>query len=289
LSRRSWLALLLGLAISPLAWGQALQVEDDSGAQVRLPRPATRILALSPHGAELAFAAGAGDLLVGVTAWADYPPAAGRLPQVGDATHLNRESLLLLQPDLVLAWPDGNRVQDLAWIERQGIPLYRSAPRRLADIPRTLRDLGRLTARDSGEAAARAFEERLAGLRTRYADNPPRQVFYQLWSRPLMTLGQAPLFDETLALCGARNLFGTLPVAAPSLSREAVILANPDAILADQEQADPFAAWRRWTQVTAVADGRLLAIPADLLQRPTPRLLDGVEQLCEGLRTIPPG
>lgn len=275
----------LGLLVAwpcPRAEPRAL---DDAGLEVRLPVPACRIISLSPHATELVFAAGAGECLRGVTAFSDYPPAARTLPQVGDAAHLDRERLLALRPDLVIVWPDGNRPQDLTWLERRGIPLFRSNPQDLMAIAANLRAIGRLAGTDAvAEAAARAFEARLQDLRERYRHLPRRRVFYQLWSRPLLALGQDPLIQEALALCGMENLFRQLHGAAPAVSRDAVILADPDAILAgDTGDPEPFAWWRRWPQLRAVALGRLLVVPADLLQRPTPRILEGVAQVCIAL------
>jgi iron complex transport system substrate-binding protein len=273
--------LLLAVAL-PCLGADEFRVRDDSGRDIQLAQPARRIVALSPHTVELSFAAGAGDRLIGVTAWSDFPPQAAALPQVGDAARIDRERLLALEPDLILAWPDGNRAQDLDWLERRGLPLYRSAPHRLADIPAALRAIGRLTAIPDGETAAQAFEQRLAQLRARFAAAPARRVFYQLWPRPLLTLAQAPLLDEVLGVCRADNIFGHLAGVAPAVAREAVIGADPDAILAAAEPGDPdpFAAWRRWSGLQAVRQGRLIALPAELLQRPTPRLLDGLERLC---------
>ena len=111
---------------------------------IRLQSPARRIVALAPHLAELAYAAGAGASLVGVVRGSDYPAAAARVPVVGDAAGLDFERVLALQPDLVLGWLSGNRPSDIARLERLGLPVFLSEPRRLRDVPATLRRLGAL-------------------------------------------------------------------------------------------------------------------------------------------------
>jgi iron complex transport system substrate-binding protein len=275
------------------AWGSgalstpqvSIRVTDDRGAILRLARPARRLVALSPHGAELVFAAGAGSRLVGVTAFSDYPPAAVHIPRIGDATRLNRERLLVLHPDLAVAWPSGNRPQDLAWLEQRGIPLYRSDPTTLDGIAKDLLDLGQLTGSSEAAPAADRFSQRLARLRHRYAALPRHPVLYQVWPSPLITLGASHLVSRVLGLCGGTPLFPQLTELAPSVSREAVLLADPYAIVADPSPpgTDPFAQWRRWPNLDAVAHGRLIEIPAALLQRPTPRILEGAERLCKAL------
>ena len=86
----------------------ALQVMDDTGKEVSLDKPARRIVSLAPHLTELLFAAGAGDAVVGVVSYSDYPPEAAQRPHVGDAQNLDVESIVTLQPDLVVAWQSGN-------------------------------------------------------------------------------------------------------------------------------------------------------------------------------------
>ena len=275
---------LLILAARVLA-AVPIQVTDDSGACVRLSAPAQRIVTLSPHAAELVFAAGAGGQLIGTVAFSDYPAAAARIPGVGDAARLDRERLMMLHPDLVVAWPSGNRPQDLAWLERQGMVLYRSEPATLEAIADNLLALGQLTGSGTAAQAAADYSAHLTRLRRHYAGIPPHPMLYQVWPAPLIGLGPRHLVSRVLELCGGTPLFPTLTEIAPTLSREAVILANPYAIIAGTTggDTDPFAIWRRWSSLDAVRHGRLIAIPAELLQRPTPRILEGAERLCRAL------
>jgi len=283
--------VLLALTISSAPWAGPIRLADNTGAPVQLGAPAQRLIALSPHATELVFAAGAGELLVGTVAFSDFPREAKRIRRVGDAARIDREAILALEPDLVVAWPSGNRSRDLAWIESLGIPLYRSDPAHLTDIPRTIRDLGALCATErEAERQADAFERRLRALRAKTPAATRVPVFYQLWSRPLMTVGSDPLLDELLGLCGAENIFGHLPIPAPQIDPEAVLAADPQGIVASitSDQDDPFGPWRRWRRLAAIRHQRLLAIPADLLHRPSPRILDGAARLCAGIEAWPP-
>lgn len=275
--------LLLWLCSLPVL---ALEVTDDTGRSVHLETSAQRILALSPHATELIFAAGAAGKLVGAVAYSDYPAAAKELPRTGDAARLDRERILALRPDLVIAWDSGNQEKDLDWLKRIGIPVYRSEPRRLEQIARNIEHIGLLAGTEkAAEKSAAQFRDRLKDLRLRYGREKPVTVFYQLWPSPLMTVNGDHIISEVLRLCGGRNLFPELPVLAAQISREAVILANPQAIIAgaDPGAADPLANWRGWPNIDAVKNGHLYRVASDLIHRHTPRILDGAEQICKKL------
>ncbi len=279
---------ILGLLMPALIALSALaaEVTDDTGRMVRLERTAQRILTLSPHATELVFSAGAGDKLVGTVDYSDYPPVAEAIARIGDANRLDRERILALQADLVIAWASGNRPGDLEWLEKQGLAVYRSEPRKLEQIADNIEDIGLLAGTAvEADANARAFRDRLQALSERFGQLEPISIFYQLWPQPLMTVNGEHIIGEVLRLCGGRNLFADLPVLAGQVSREAVILANPQAIVAgaNPEQSDPLADWREWPILDAVKQDRLYRVEADLLHRSTPRLLDGAEHLCRQL------
>ena len=283
----SALFLLLWLFCIPV-W--ALEVTDDTGRQVVLEKPAQRIITLAPHTTELAFAAGAGEQIVGVVNYSDYPEAATRLPGVGDATQLDRERILTLHPDLIIAWDSGNRPVDLEWLERQGIPVYRSQPNELEQIASNIEQIGQLAGSQAmASKAASDFRQRLEALRHRYQREVPLTVFYQIWPQPLMTVNGKHIISEVLRLCGGENIFPELPAMAAQVSLESVILADPQVIVASSNDGSGQALeqWRRWGSMQAVKNERLFWVEADLIHRATGRVLDGVEVICRDLATIP--
>ncbi|HZP91736.1 MAG TPA: helical backbone metal receptor [Burkholderiales bacterium] len=270
----------------------AISVLDDRGMDVALPAPARRVVAISPHLAELAFDAGAGDLLVAVVRGSDYPPAAAGLPVVGDASGLDFERILALRPDLVLAWGGGNRAPDIERLERAGARVFVAAPRRLDDVARHLRAIGRLAGRaERAQAAARAFERRLAALRVRYAAREPVRVFVEVWHRPLFTLGPRHIVSDVLATCGARNAIVDLPGDAAAVSPETLYALDPDAIVSalGETRDQTVQAWRSFGRLRAVRTGALIALPPDLILRATWRLLDGTQALCSALEKVRTG
>lgn len=262
-------------------------VRDDQGTPVRLAAPATRIVTLSPHLAELVYAAGAGDRLVGVSAHSDYPPAVRALPVVGDAGRADLERILALQPDLVLAWAFGGQQADVQRLRALGLVVVATEPRRLEDIPRHIELIGRLAG--TGYEAARTahrFRRRLALLRSRYAGRRPVTVFFEIWHTPLMTVNGRHIISEALAVCGGRNVFAQLAAVAPTVSMEALRAADPEVIVVSGPAARREAllsAWRGGMALRAVRAGHVYFADADLMHRPTPRMLDGIQVLCADL------
>ncbi len=279
--------LLLAVSIFLLAVvaRAEIAVTDDAGNRVVLPRPAMRIVSLAPHITELLYAAGAGSKVVGAVEFSNFPDAATRLPRIGSHGAFDLERIAALKPDLAVVWGSGNPPGQVAQLRRLGIPVFVSEPRRLEDIATSLRQMGSLANVPAGDAAS-DFARRLAALRTRHADAAPVSVFYAIWNQPLMTVGGTHVISAALALCGGRNVFAALAQPAAQVALEAVLRADPEVIVAsgmDAARPEWLDDWRRWPQLKAVKNGNLFFIPPDLLQRHTPRLLDGVEQLCAAL------
>jgi iron complex transport system substrate-binding protein len=280
---RALVAVLCWLAMSDAR--AAVAVTDDAGLRVVLPRPATRIVSLAPHVTELLYAAGVGDKLVGAVAYSDYPEAARRLPRIGSHAAFDLERIAILKPDLAIVWASGNPPGQVAQLRRLNIPVFVSEPHRIDDIATSLRQFGSL-ANVPTEGAASDFERRLAALRARHATAASVGVFYEIWHQPLMTVGGAHLISQAIAACGGRNVFAALSQPAAGVELEAVLRADPDVIIAsgmDRERPEWLDHWRRWPQLKAVHRDNLFFIPPDLLQRHTPRLLDGTERLCAAL------
>jgi iron complex transport system substrate-binding protein len=280
------LALLLAL---PPARAE-VRVTDDYGREVRLAAPAQRVVSLAPHLTELMYAAGAGAKLVGALEYSDYPPQAMTLPRVGSETSIDLEALVALRPDLVIAWPNAGSSRAVERIAALGIPVFRSEPRALEDIARTMQTLGRLAGSEAAaDAAARAFREHAARIERSYARRPRVRVFYQVWDRPLITVNGDHVISKAMRLCGGENVLAALPAIAPEIDREAVLRADPEVIVAsgvDGARPGWLDDWRAFPALAAVRLGNLYAIRPELLQRHTPRLLQGAEELCRILEAV---
>lgn len=272
---RGWLlpllVLLVGCAPEPDA-------SPDSAAAVR-------IVTLAPHLAELVFAAGAGDMLVGVSAYTDYPAAAQDLPVVSDAFTVDQERLRLLAPDLVLAWDSGMPAHTIDGLRQSGFRVVTLRTRTLADITAALATIGQLTGTSAAaEAEAGRFEGALATLRERYAAAPSIRVFFQVSSRPLYTINGNHFISELIEVCGGVNVFAGLDELAPAVDVEAVLAANPEAIITGSGPAD-LEMWRRFASLSASRSGNLLSIDAPHLSRASTRLDTAAERLCAVIET----
>ncbi len=278
-------ALVLSLLLA--AAHAEVKVTDDSGVSVRLAQPAQRIITLAPHLAETVYAAGAGDRLVGSVDFSNYPEEAKKLPRVGSYASINLEAVAALKPDLIIVWLSGNVPAHVEQLRVLGLPIYVSQPNRIDDIAAEIERIGALagTSRVADAAAAR-FRERLAALRKSYSHKPLVRTFYQVWNQPLATVGGKQIISNVISLCGGENVFAKLDSLAPIVTVEAVIAANPEAIVAsgmDESRPEWLDDWRRWKAITAVARDNLFFVHPDLIQRHTPRLLSGAERLCQEL------
>jgi iron complex transport system substrate-binding protein len=265
-----------------------ISLTDDIGRKVELKQPAQRIATLAPFLTELVFSAGAGDRVVAVSAHSDYPEEARRLPQVSTAASFSIEELLARKPDLVLAWRDSFRTEDLERLKGFGIAVYIAQARALEDVPRLLAAIGGLTGRDTG-AVARDYRGKLAQLRGTYSKRPRLSVFLEVWHRPLTTIAGSHWINEALELCGADNAFRDLPGVAPLVSWEGLYQRDPDAIVGAASAAgreEFLANWKPRATLRAVRAAHLVFVDADTIQRPTVRLAEGVAQLCAGLERV---
>ena len=282
------LAVLLALA--PLVSAHAeIKVTDDAGRTVRLARPAQRIVTLAPHMAETLYAAGAGERLVGTVEFSDYPLEAQKVRRVGGYSRVDLEAVAALKPDLVIGWQSGNAPSTLDALRALGLTVYVSQPDRIEDVAREIERFGELAGTEKvAQPKAAELRRRQAALQREYASRPTVRTFYQIWKQPLATIGGKQIISSVISLCGGENVFATLGNLAPTVSVEAVIAANPEAIVAsgmDAARPEWLDDWKRWTTITAVARDNLFFVPPELIQRHTPRLLDGAEILCRQLES----
>lgn len=278
------LALLLSAAVPA---GAGVCAVDDSDREICLEAPASRIAVLSPGATELTYAAGAGDKVVAVVAFSDYPPEARQLTSVGSHTRVDLETLVSLRPDLVIGWITGNPAEQLETIEALGMPVFYIEPRDFDGVATAIERLAQLAGtEEEGYHVARDFRDGMAELAARYADAEPLAVFYQVWDEPLMSVNDDHLIGKAVSMCGGINVFGDLSRMVPRINDESVLAADPEAIVAGgmgEENRHWLTHWEQYPNLAAVAHDNLFFVPPSLIQRPTPRLLEGSRILCEKL------
>lgn len=273
----------LAFVVAGTATAASVSVVDDAGRTVTLAAPARRIVSLAPNITDTLFAAGAGAYVVGTSRFTEYPPEARKVPVVGDATTLDLERIVGLKPDIIVIWKSGTPAAQVDKLKQLGIPVFYAETVRLADIAPAVRRFGTLAGTSAvADRAASALDTSLGRLRDAYVGKPRLKVFYQVWDRPLMTIGHAQITDDALSLCGGDNVFGDLAQAAPTVTREAVLARNPDAILGGGDGGS-LDGWRHIAFLAAARHGNVLAVDAPTLALPSPSILPGVQTLCRVL------
>jgi iron complex transport system substrate-binding protein len=260
------------------------QLRDDSGETVTLGAAPCRIVSLAPGTTAMLFAAGAGQCVIGTIAHSEEPAEAARVPVVGDAETLDFEQLIGLRPTVVVVAVDVVQRVRIDRIKALGIPVYQVHVTRLAQMPESLRRLGSLAGTEAvANRKADELATELAALDARYRNRAPIRVLYQIWDRPIYTIGGRHVISDALGLCGAVNVFADLQTAAPAVTREAAVLRNPELILASAPPgaADEWLAeWRKFPALAAVRDGQLVSHVDARIDRMGPSVIAATGQLC---------
>jgi len=276
-------ALLTSLATAGA--GRAVTLTDEAGREIRVPDRSQRIVSLAPSITEILFALGAGSRVVGVTQYSNYPPEAERLPKVGSYVNLSLEKILALRPDLVIGIRDGNpkavvdRLTDLA------IPTYIVDPTSLQGVITTVRNIGRAVGHEQAAAKiAGQMASRIREVERRVAGIARPRVFYQIGVEPIVSAGQGTFPNILIETAGGKNVAADM-AAYPQLNVEQVLVARPEIIIVtsmtreyDFERVKGF--WGRWPDLPAVAAERIYVVDSDLMDRPSPRIAEGLETLA---------
>jgi len=264
---------------------------DSDARLVTLSAPAQRIVSLAPHATELLYAAGAGERIVAVSEYSDYPPAATKLPRVSSSGGVDLERVLALRPDLVVAWRFEATRGALERLEKLGVPVFISEPRQLGEIAGNMEALGALAGTEAqAHLAAAKLRAGLDALTKEYSGRTQLRVFYHISVRPLMSLNGQHMVSSAIRLCGGTNILADAASIAPVVDAEAVLTADPDAVVAGQRNPND-RAWQafwkeRFATLRAVKDGNLVAVDSTLMHRQGPRVLQAVDSLCRQLDAV---
>ncbi len=275
--------LILLAVFSP---AQAGTVVDEAGRRVFVPASPRRIVSLAPDISEILFALGLEKEIVGVSQFSNYPEAAKIKPKVGSYVHLSLERILALSPDLVIGTTNGNRKEAVNKLEKAGLAVYVTNPQRFSDIYQTILNLGRITGR---EAAARqlvdTMKKRAERIISLTASCPKPKVFVQIDSNPLVSVGRNTIYSELIAMAGGQNIAAHAFGKYPRYSMESLISEKPEVILLSSMRGKAFqkadlVSWSRWKDIPAVRNSRIYAVNADLTDRFSPRIVQGLEEIA---------
>ncbi|MEO8019165.1 MAG: helical backbone metal receptor [Pseudomonadota bacterium] len=279
-----FVALLALVVAGPLLAAATREVRDDAGDPVTVSAAPCRIVSLAPGTTAMLYAAGAARCLVGTIAHSTEPAEAEKLPIVGDAETLDFERLLGLRPTVVVVAVDVVQRVRIDRLRALGIPVYQVHVTQLSGMPESVRRLGALAGTQAvANHEAAELDTRLATLRARYRDRAAIRVLYQIWDRPIYTIGGKHVITDALGLCGATNIFADLDTAAPAVTREAAVLRNPELIIvsAPPGAADDWVAeWRRFPALAAVQKQHLVKYTDERIDRMGPSVIAATASLC---------
>ncbi|NDD64249.1 MAG: cobalamin-binding protein, partial [Acidobacteria bacterium] len=273
---------------------QATQkLTDGIGREVSVPVRPERIISLAPNLTEILFAIGLGDRIVGVTSYCDFPAAALTKARVGDTITPNPERVIALKPDLVLVTTSSQLESLTRQLDRLSIPVYVTNPRTVRDIVVTIRLLGEVTGEQkrAGELA-NEMERRLRQIEGRVSRLPRLRVLYMLQLDPLIVPGRRTFLNDMITIAGGELISGMEEADYPQFSRESVLVRAPEVILLPSGHGtggiDIDAVRNLFRRTPAVSANRVLTIDADLVDRPGPRIIDGLEQIAQALHPESP-
>jgi iron complex transport system substrate-binding protein len=277
--------VLLGISVS-------LGSNDSYAKQDRFPQ---RIITLAPHLTELVDAAGGAERLVSVSAFSNLPESVKQLPITSDARSIDLEKMKSLRPDLIIYWRGGtseSQIQSIKKTFNKDVQFISVQPKKLSDIANDIETIGKALGTDSvAKKNADALRSKIAALNTNQKNTSARKVkvFYQVWAQPLMTLNQDHIIGDIIQRCGGEQLFASEKVLVPTVSREAVIKANPEIIFTAVDSSKMKTDWSIWSsfpQLAATKNKAFIDLDGDIISRPSPRIMQGAEKICTEINKV---
>ncbi len=271
-----------------IAAGDRRNFTDGIGRAVAVTSNPQRIISLAPNVTEILFALGLGDRIAGVTGYCDFPEAAKTKEKIGDTLNPNLERIISLKPDLVVV-STASQLENLTRkLDQLAIPVYVTNPRSVREVTVSIRKLGEVTgAVDRAMAIADEMERRISAVEGRVKGLPEPLVLYVLQTGPLITAGRNTFINDLIVLAGGRSISGDETADYPQFSRETVIARAPEVIVAPASHGSELVKesdLRRDFAVTpAIRAGRIVRVNPDLVDRPGPRIVEGLENLARGL------
>ncbi len=281
------------VVVAPETSAFPLTIVDDLGREVTLDAPAERVVSLAPSNTEVLFGVGAGDQVVGVTEYCNYPPETESIDKIGgfSAKSISVETIVALEPDVVFsAGPIHQTVIDA--LQTLGIKVVALDPVTFDDVYASMELVGLLTGHEEEAAAlVAAMSERVDAVAAKVAQVPEEDrltVYWEIYDEPLMTAGPSTFVGQMVEIAGGKSIFGDITESYPEVSAEEIVSRNPDVIMSmdshgEKIQPEFLSERPGWSEVTAVKEGRVYVFPDDWVSRASPRLADGLEAVAAAL------
>jgi len=277
------LVIFLG---TPPSFSAGLKVRDEVGREVTFPFPPKRIVSLAPNITEILFSLGLDREIVGVSIHCNFPEKAKSKPRVGSYISLDFEKITSLKPDLIIATGAGNTRDMVDRLGKLGFPSYVIYPKNFDDILKSILDIGHVVNR---EKEAKQITEEMRKRSQRVIELtkglPRPKVFVEISDAPIVTVGKGSFADDLIRLAGGQNIAGKEKEVYPRFGMEEILKRAPEVIVISSmnpkgDYQKILQEWNRWETIPAVKNGRIRLIDSDLLDRPSPRIIDGLEALA---------
>ncbi|WP_457571998.1 ABC transporter substrate-binding protein [Desulfovulcanus sp.] len=288
LERRTFIILLFILIFCKydiILAGKTIYI-DQTGRKVSLPACPRRVVSFAPSVTEIVHAIGCGHLLVGVSNFSDFPPAAARLPKVGSYISLNLEKIVSLRPDMCIAIKDGNPIDIIKRLEALDIPVYVVDPVNIATLIEAISGIGKvLNSQKQAEDVVSKIKQTVLHIQNRLKDVESRpRVLYQLSFDPLITIGRDTMIDEIIEIAGGDNVANHL-TGYPRMNMEKIFSLSPDVIIIPSMAGSSYARemkkmWQKWPTVNGVKNNRIFIVDSSLFDRPGPRIVQALEKMA---------
>ncbi|PIV20601.1 MAG: cobalamin-binding protein [Deltaproteobacteria bacterium CG03_land_8_20_14_0_80_45_14] len=281
-----FLAIFLGTSAS---YSTTLKVKDEAGREVAFPFPPKRFVSLAPNITEILFSLGLDEEIVGVSIHCNFPERAKGKVRVGSYISLDFEKITYLKPDLIIATGAGNTRDMVDRLGKLGFQTYVIYPKNFEDILKSIAHIGQVVNR---EKEARMIIE---GMRKRsqkvieLTKGLPRpKVFIQIGDAPIVTVGKGSFADDLIRLAGGENIAGKEKEVYPRFGMEEILKRSPEVIVISSmnpkgDYQRILHEWARWKTIPAVKNGRIHLIDSDLIDRPSPRIIEGLEEIAKAL------
>nr|HID59809.1 cobalamin-binding protein [Desulfobacterales bacterium] len=260
---------------------------DETGRRLVISRCPQRIVSLAPSITEILFALKLEERIVGVTRFSYYPEEAQKKPKIGAYRNPNMEEILALEPDLVVGIADGNPPDVIMRLEKWGIPVYLSDPKTVEGIFNTVISISKITGtQETAYKLVKDLRMRIKNVMNKVRDGNHPSVFLQINAKPIITVGMNTFQDQIIRMAGGVNIAGSNKARYPIYNIEEILRKSPDIIIISTMARGMVPElqrkeWMRWTSIPAVKQGRIFFINSDIIDRPSPRIVEGLEEMAK--------
>jgi iron complex transport system substrate-binding protein len=280
-------AFLINLLLNISVQGEERLSTDEIGRKMKIPNSAKRIISLAPSITEILFDLRLNEEIAGITDFCDYPEAALNKTRIGGFINPSIEKIVSLKPDLIIATRDGNRIETIRRLNDLGFSVYVVNPKGFNGVMKTIKNIGEMVGREdeSKKMINRMMTKRESIVtRTRYLPKP--KVFFQVGDVPIITVGKGTLADDLIRLAGGNSISGDESVSYPHYSVETIISKGPEIIImssmeSKRDYLNLVKKWQNWTSIPAVKKNAIYVVDSNLVDRSTPRIVEGLEALAK--------